>query len=278
MFEKIPFMAKLPGLHSDRKYACASGGEDIFWMAHTIGKWDIDECKFKRWKCDWYSIWMLGKNIEESIFPNFDEDRSNSIILTTKNDLSLKLNDDIVQRLPGQERLFLSSDSVTCDDEEEANNYPLEFLTSITPSGMPPHQLKLKIGCTVMLLRNICSKRVFCNRVRLKVVSMLMSVLHCQVLNGTHCGQDVLIPRLKLAPPDTNLPFILQRIQYPLRLCYAMTINKSQGQTFDHVGIFLPEPVFSHGQLYVAFSRARTLKGVFFRCPLYSWVYVIFEI
>ena len=41
-----------------------------------------------------------------------------------------------------------------------------------------------------------------------------------------------------------------------------MTINKSQGQTFDHVGIFLPEPVFSHGQLYVALSRARALRGV----------------
>ena len=41
-----------------------------------------------------------------------------------------------------------------------------------------------------------------------------------------------------------------------------MTINKSQGQTFTNVGIFLPEPVFSHGQLYVAFSRARRLADV----------------
>ena len=41
-----------------------------------------------------------------------------------------------------------------------------------------------------------------------------------------------------------------------------MTINKSQGQTFDHVGICLEEDVFSHGQLYVAFSRAYTLDGV----------------
>ena len=72
----------------------------------------------------------------------------------------------------------------------------------------------------------------------------------------------MLIPKLKLAPSDVNLPFTLQRIQFPVRLSYSMTINKSQGQTFNQVGIYLPEPVFSHGQLYVAFSRARTLSGV----------------
>jgi ATP-dependent DNA helicase PIF1 len=44
-------------------------------------------------------------------------------------------------------------------------------------------------------------------------------------------------------------------------LAIVITITKSQGQTFDRVGIFLPEPVFSHGQLYVAFSRATSKEG-----------------
>ena len=62
----------------------------------------------------------------------------------------------------------------------------------------------------------------------------------------------VLIPRLQLAPSDTDMPFVLSRCQFPLRLAYSMTINKAQGLTFSKVGIDMQRPCFSRGQLYVA--------------------------
>ena len=167
----------------------------------------------------------------------------------------------MLQLLPGECRTYASVDSAVCD-EEEATNYPLEFLHSLTPSGMPPHTLNLKVGAVVMLLRNLNIKEGLSNGTRLIVKRIHRNVVDAEILLGTHEGKRVLIPRLVLAPSDVDLPFVLRRRQFPLRLAWAMTINKAQGQTFEKVGIHLEEPVFTHGQLYVAFSRARSFADI----------------
>lgn len=64
------------------------------------------------------------------------------------------------------------------------------------------------------------------------------------------------------------LPYVQKTTQYPLKVAYAFTVHKSQGQTYDQICIDLQSPFFASGQLYVALSRAKSLSGVFLTKPV----------
>jgi hypothetical protein len=155
---------------------------------------------------------------------------------------------------------FLSADFV--EDMEVANTYPSEFLNTLEVSGMPSHKLSFKIGAPMMLLRNFDPLAGLCNGTRLIIRRFTMRVVEAEIITGKGAGNVAFIPRIKFIFDNNGLPFTFARKQFPLWLAYAMTINKSQGQTLFHVGLHLADDVFSHGQLYVAFSRAKAPANI----------------
>jgi hypothetical protein len=185
-----------------------------------------------------------------------------SAILTTRNDNVELINTKVLDLVLGVPVTLLSADTV--DTSDEVFQVSNEHLQTPNSSSLPPSKLTLKVGCIVILLRNLNPQRGLSNGTKLVVKEIGEYVLKVAVMNGNGVDNEQIefIVRIKLTTTENGYPFVLTRKQFPVRLSFAMTINKSQGQSLTNVGIDFRYPVFTHGQLYVAFSRSTKLEGI----------------
>lgn len=145
--------------------------------------------------------------------------------------------------------------------QEDVVNYHIVLLNSLEFPGLPTHNLKLKVGSVVIMLRNINQPRL-CNVTRLTVKNLMNNVIEATINKEKYKGGDILIPRIPMILMD--LPFDFKHLQFPIHLAFALTVNKSQEQSLKVSGTNLKFPYFSHRQCLV-FTRLKTIIFIHLR-------------
>ena len=175
------------------------------------------------------------------------------MVVTPTNEAAAQLNEHMLDQLePEGERVCYSRDEAVAE-VSMLSDYSPEFLHSVLTGGLPPHELKLRPGALVLSLRKYAPQKGLCNGTRLVVERIHRHLLVVRIITGPFKGRIEAIPRICCdSAGDHELPFILRRHQFPVKHGWCITINKSQGQNVrQRLGIYLPTPVFAHGQLYV---------------------------
>ena len=206
------------------------------------------------------------KKFCQKVFPDLEKNlkisgwlEGRTLLAPTNREVD-SLNSVIQDMLSGKGITLQSAD--TLENPEDTFRFNTEYLNTLKPNGFPSHILHLKPGMPLMLLRNINPRQGLCNGTRLIFDRCIQNkLLQCTVVETKRV---VLIPRITFIPKLLEYPFEWQRRQFPVRPAFAITINKSQGQTLKHAGVWLRGDVFTHGQLYVACSRVSTPDNLYF--------------
>ena len=197
----------------------------------------------------------------DSVYPDFATNYENEeylegrCIMTSRNDTARQRNYEMLKKIPNgeEEVVYLSRDS--CVEPDDQAKYDSDFLNRIEESSLPYHRLVLKVGAIIILIKSLSQKDKHVNGTRYIILELGENLIKARRLGG---GQNsiVLIPRIPTISKDTDGTFVsFKRVQFPVLLAYYLTINRAQGQSLDVAGLELPQSVFTHGQLYVGWSR-----------------------
>lgn len=196
--------------------------------------------------------------LNQRYLPQFQPDKqSDFITLTTHNYQALQINSRKLEELPGHPYTYVAE----INEDFPEYSYPTD------------EKLTLKCGAQVMFVKNDSSseKRYYNGKiVRIKYIDA------SRITVVDESGKEIIVEK----ETWTNVKYTLhpetQEItetvagtftQYPLKTAWAITIHKSQGLTFERA-IIDASAAFSHGQVYVALSRCKTLEGLVLSSPI----------
>ncbi|MBW0537276.1 hypothetical protein O181_076991 [Austropuccinia psidii MF-1] len=233
----------------------------------ALQQWDIEKVKLSHLKFQFSkSLDSLKHELTTFVYGDLDKVLSRGTrqmvmecfecggVVTPLNLSVHDINSLILERQTS--RKYVSRSIDVCH-ENSLYDVPVEVLNSIQVPGFPRHKIDLKQMTPVILLRNLNIAKGLCNGTTLLVCEIRPHVLVCTFISGWNKGNTGLLRKIKLHhEEDKRDGFCFSRYQFVIELAYAITINKAQGQSFKHVGVYLSTDVFSHGQMYVALSRA----------------------
>jgi ATP-dependent exoDNAse (exonuclease V) alpha subunit len=182
---------------------------------------------------------------------------SGYLTLAGKNTTVSDINHKMLNNLSGNEKV-----------------YEAEIYGKLTESFFPTDKtLKLKSGAQVMLLKNDTEKpRRWVNGTIGVVSAMEKDFIKVRIDGVDHSISKTSWDKIQYEYDSKSRKLEKHIVssfkQFPLRLAWAMTIHKSQGQTYQTVAIDLSGGAFAHGQTYVALSRCVSLDGLYLDCPV----------
>jgi hypothetical protein len=222
-------------------------------------------------------VWLFGPvPPREGPFPILNPRYA---LLTTLNQTVDEVNSIVLDRYVDGEVLVLdaahelSDDTDGNDDAIAKQHATLEYMQGCVQSGVPSATVTLKKGCVVILVRNLLSTEGLVNGTKLVVLSdppgeedPYLNILHVETVPPPGGGQEPTqhwLPRFcfELFTPG-GLKFI--RRQFPVRLAYSLTGQKSQGQTILRCVADVRKPPFAHGVSYVQASRCTDFNSLCF--------------
>lgn len=144
-------------------------------------------------------------------------------------------------------------------EEKDIIKYKNKTWYNLDRDSQAQRNIKLKVGCRVMLLKNLDFSSGLINGACGEVLELASSYAIVKFDNG-------IIKQISRCLFEYSIEDIVvaKRFQLPLKLAYAITIHKSQGMTFDEIVVDC-EKAFAPGQVYVALSRVKSLKGLYIK-------------